>query len=108
MFDSLPDIAPSALLQGGAVTILAGVFWAVLRGVLVPGRMLNEMLRLHAERLTEEKARGDEWRSVAQAASARADEMGRQLDKLLEVGQTTNALIESLKRISPTQGGGRR
>jgi hypothetical protein len=107
VLEGLSDIAPTVWLQGGAVTVLVGVFWAVLRGGLVPGRVLNEMLRLHAERLAEANSRGDEWRQTAEAAAARADELGRQLDSLLEVGRTTTALIESLKRVTPQRGTGR-
>lgn len=96
---ALLDAIPSSLLaNAGAVGILAVAVLGVLRGWLVPGKSLDAMLAVHKERLDGEKARGDEWKGVAQTAIARADERDKQTEKLLEVVNTTIALMEALRR----------
>lgn len=95
MLEGLPA---SLLANAGAVGVLAVAVLGVLRGWLVPGRSLDAMLDLHKERLAEEKARGDEWRDAARVASSRADELQKQAEKLLEVVNTTVALLETLRR----------
>jgi hypothetical protein len=95
MLEGLPS---SLLANAGAVGILAVAVLGILRGWLVPGRSLDQMLALHKERLDQEKARGDEWRAVAETASARADERDRQTEKLLEVIASTSAVLGAVQR----------
>lgn len=102
----LEGIAPELLIQGGAATLLAAAVLGVMRGWLVPGSSVDKMLTLHGERLAEERARGDEWKAIATTAIAAAAEKDRQLEQLLEVGRTTNAFLDGLKR-SATTGGDR-
>lgn len=93
------DGLPSALLtNAGAVGILAVAVLGVLRGWLVPGKSLDAMLQVHKERLEQERARGDEWKGVAQTAIARADERDKQTEKLLEVVNVTLALMDTLRK----------
>lgn len=92
------------LAQGSAVTILGITVLGVLRGWLVPGRSLEQMLTLHAERLAEAHTRGDEWRQIAETAIAAGAEKDRQIEQLLEVGRTTNALLEGLRAASDGAG----
>lgn len=94
----LGDLPIALLTNAGAVGILAVAVLGVLRGWLVPGKSLDAMLSIHKERLTEEKARGDEWRATAQVAIQRADERDKQTEKLLEVVNTTIELMQSLRR----------
>lgn len=97
-------IAPEALMQGGAVAILAVAVLGILRGWLVPGTSMDKMLTLHGERLAEERARGDEWKEIATTALAAATEKDRQLDQLLEVGRTQVALLEGLRKSAAAGG----
>lgn len=102
----LEGLAPELLIQGGAATILAVTVLGIIRGWLVPGTSMDKMLTLHSERLAEERARGDEWKQIATTALTAAAAKDKQLDQLLEVGRTTNALVEGLRR-SAAAGGDR-
>lgn len=95
MLDGLPS---SLLANAGAVGILAVAVLGILRGWLVPGRSLDQMLNLHKERLEQEKARGDEWRGVAETATRRADERDKQTERLLEVIASTAAVMTAVQR----------
>lgn len=94
----LTEIPWNLLGNLGVGSIVAIAVLGVLRGWLVPGKSLDAMLAVHRERLDSEKARGDEWREVAQTAVARADERDKQTEKLLEVVNTTIALMDTLRR----------
>lgn len=94
----LAGITSSMIANMGAVGILAITVLGILRGWLVPGRSLDAMLALHEKRLAEVNARGDEWKTVAMKASERADERDKQAERLLEVVNTTIALMETLRR----------
>lgn len=96
----LEGIPADLLLQGGAATILAMAVLAIIRGILVPRTLLDKLLTLHAERLAEASERADEWKQIATTAMAAGAEKDRQLETLLEVGRTTNALLEGIKRAS--------
>lgn len=93
-------IPGEVVVQGGAVGVLILAVVGLMLGRIVPRRSVTDLLTLHAERLADEKARGDEWKATAKATEVRNDELARQLSELLEVGHTTNALIEGLKRAS--------
>lgn len=93
----LDNISPAWLANGPAVGLLIVIFLAVIRGWLLPRRTHDEMLKLHAERLAEERARGDQWKSAWEAERQRADEQEQQFKLVLESAKTTNAMIEGLK-----------
>jgi hypothetical protein len=109
----LQGISPAWLANGPAIGLLIMIFIAVIRGWLLPRATHVEMLKLHAERLTEERNRGDQWKTAWEAERQRADEQEQQFKLVLESARTTNAMIESLKalvepRHNPPTGGGRR
>jgi hypothetical protein len=91
-------IPGSVIVQGGAAGILAFVVLAVLLGKLHPDRTLDRIEKVHEKQLANEKARGDEWRARGDAQEQRNDILAQQLAELLEVGRTTNALIEGLRK----------
>ncbi len=93
---NLPNIGAGALV---VLTVLA-----IMRGWLVPGRQVDRLMKIHEDRLAEEKARGDEWRSAAAVASARNDELTRQVAQLQEVGRTTLGMIEGMKMAVEQRG----
>lgn len=95
------------LVQGGATAVLLFAVLGVLLGRLLPSRTLERIEHVHAERLAEEKARGDEWKAFGQAQGARNELLAEQLAELTEVGRTTNALIEGLRKASEQRAGRR-
>jgi hypothetical protein len=103
-------IPGTIIVQGGAVTVLLVVVLAIVTGRLVPRKVLIDVRKDRDARLKErdalvlaERARGDEWRAAAQAQDARNDVQSQQIQQLMEIGRTTNALIEGLKRASAEQ-----
>jgi hypothetical protein len=94
----LTGVPASLLANAGAVGILAIAVLGVLRGWLVPGKSLDKLLTLHAERLAQEKERGDEWKEVARLATQRADERDKQTERLLDVINSTVTVLEALRR----------
>ncbi len=94
----LLGIPGDVIVQGGAAGVLLLTVLLLFSGWLVPARWLDKMLELHKERLGDEKARGDEWRATAKSEEERNRLLTEQMNELLEVGRTTNALIEGLKR----------
>lgn len=94
----LLGIPGPVLVQGGAASVLLFAVLGVLLGRLLPSKTLERIEHVHAERLAEEKARGDEWKAFGQAQGARNEVLAHQLAELTEVGRTTNALIEGLKQ----------
>jgi hypothetical protein len=107
IFTAIPADVLANLGSGGIVVLTV---ISILRGWLVPARSMNQILSVHEERLLQERSRGDEWKSAAQAAAERNDELASQLFALQEVGRTTNALIEGLRSAaglahSPGRGG---
>jgi hypothetical protein len=97
--DGLLNGVTSGLLANlSAVGVLSIAVLGILRGWLVPGRLLDAMLAVHEKRLAELNARGDEWKAVAIRATERADERDKQTERLLEVVNTTITLMETLRR----------
>lgn len=86
------------IVQGGASALLLFVGLLVILGFLPSRRELRDVRADRDARLREEKARGDEWRAVAKAQDERNDVLAAQLVELLEVGRTTNAFIDGLRR----------
>jgi len=76
MFDSV-----TPWLQGGAVTILAGVVWMLFTGRLIPRR-------IHEQAVARERERGDDWRDAYKAADARADLLDKQMGEVLSFVRT--------------------
>lgn len=110
--DWLAGLSPAWLANGPAIGLLVMIFIAVIRGWLLPRGTHDEMLKLHAERLSEERTRGDQWRTAWEAERQRADELEQQFKLVLESAKTTNAMIESLKALvqprTTPPGGSRR
>lgn len=100
-------IPGAVILQGGAAGILSFAVIAVLLGKLHPDRTLDRIEKVLTDRLTEEKARGDEWKAFGQAQGERNELLAQQLAELTEVGRTTNALIEGIKQVSDQRSGRR-
>ncbi len=91
-------IPGEVIVQGGAAAVLLFAVLAIFSGLLVPARWLDRMLEVNEKRLGDANARGDEWRATAKSEEERNRLLTEQMNELLEVGRTTNALIEGLKR----------
>lgn len=100
-------IPGAVIVQGGAVGVLFIAILLVLLGRLHPDRTLDRIERVHAKQLADEKARGDEWRAFGQAQEKRNEVLAQQLAELTEIGRTTNAFLEGLKRASEQRSGRR-
>lgn len=91
-------IPGDVFMQGGAIGIVTAAVLSMFRGWLVPKTSLDAVLTVQEKRLDGERVRGDEWKATAAFERARNEELSRQLNDLLEVGRTTQALIEGLNR----------
>jgi hypothetical protein len=100
-------IPGAILVQGGAVGVLFFAVLAVLLGKLHPDRTLDRIEKVHTDRLAQEKTRGDEWKAFGQAQGERNELLAQQLAELTEVGRTTNALIEGLRKATEQRSGRR-
>lgn len=100
-------IPGTVIVQGGAVGVLFFAVLAVLLGKLHPDRTLDRIEKVNNDRLAVEKTRGDEWKAFGEAQGQRNELLAQQLAELTEVGRTTNALIEGLKRASEQRTGRR-
>lgn len=96
-------IPGSIVMQGGAAGVLLLVVMGIVFGRLVPVRTLDRIEKVLTDRLAEEKIRGDEWKAYGQAQAERNEVLARQIAELTEVGRTTNALIEGLKKATETR-----
>jgi hypothetical protein len=97
MADWLAGIPAAWPATGSLAGLLVLNVVAVISGRLVPAKTLEKFLLLHAQRLAEEKARGDQWRAAWEVERQRADEQAKSFDLVLEAARTTNALVEGLK-----------
>lgn len=93
-------VAGEVIVQGGAAAVLLLVGLLIVLGFLPSRREVRDLRADRDARLAEEKARGDEWRAAAQAQDERNDVLTGQVAELLEIGRTTNSLIEGLRRAS--------
>lgn len=90
-------VAGEVIVQGGAASVLLLIGILIVLGFLPSRREVRDIRADRDARLAEEKARGDEWRAAARAQDERNDVLAGQLVELLDVGRTTNALIEGLR-----------
>lgn len=97
----LDGLSP-AVVQGGAVVTLGLVFLtlfgAIWKGLLFTKPGVEKMLELQEKRVQEAIAREKEWRDVATAWQATAQEAIGQKEDLMEQGRTVIALINSIPR----------
>jgi hypothetical protein len=100
-------IPGTVLVQGGAVGILTFVVLAIVLGKLHPDRTLDRIEKVHDKELAAANSRGDEWKARGDAQERRNEVQAQQLAELLEVGRTTNALIEGLRRATEQRTGRR-
>lgn len=95
---------------GWSAVALAAVI-AILRGLLVPKvsvdallalhqKALDQTHALHKERLEQAERRGDEWKSVAEKASARADSFSSQNETMLGAITETTKLLGAMRRVA--------
>lgn len=91
-------IPGAVLIRGGAVAVLGFVVLAIIAGKLVPRKVVEDVRADRDARLEEANKRGDEWRAAAEAQDARNDLQAQQIQQLLDIGRTTNALVEGLTK----------
>jgi hypothetical protein len=103
----LLGIPSTVLVQGGAAAVLLLAVLLILLGRLHPDRTLDRIEKVHTDRLAQEKTRGDEWKAFGQAQGERNELLAQQLAELTEVGRTTNALIEGLRKATEQRSGRR-
>lgn len=85
IFDTIP---PELLAGGGFASLTIAAFWFVFTGRLVPGRVYAEM-----------RDDRDAWRKVAEARAAENQVTGRQLERVLEQGETVERVVRSLQAL---------
>jgi hypothetical protein len=96
-------VSGEVIVQGGAAGVLLLIVLGICFGWIVPSRIVTRLERGAAERLAQEKARGDEWRAYGEAQAERNDVLTEQVNALAEGARTTNALIEGLKQATETR-----
>lgn len=91
---SLPGWAADA---GAAAFIGLSMAVAIMRGWLVPGRTVDRLIEAERAAAAAEKARADEWRTVAEAAARRAEQADAQAGTLTAELATQTALLRSIR-----------
>lgn len=86
------------LVNGSAVTLLAGVVMAILRGLLVPRATLDVLREDLGKRVDTAEATAEQWRQVAMINS-------RQVDALLIVARVTEQTMRALPSVSESTDG---
>jgi len=96
---------PGWIFDAGAAAFVGmSLFVAILRGWLVPVGTVNKIEGTFERVIVTERTRADEWRGVAQAAQALADQTQRSLDQamaqnavLIAQGETHTQLLRSIR-----------
>lgn len=84
------------VVQGSAVTILAGVVLAIIRGWLVPRKTLEDVRADRDARVAAAEAREEQWRQAYLTGQDTIRQLTQQHDELLEIGRTNSAVIQAL------------
>lgn len=92
----------SSLIQGLSavgllVLILIGVLKAFQKGLIYVRPQIDELLKVHEERVKDAKEREGQWRDVAEKWQTTAQEAISNNDADLQQGKTIIALLESVR-----------
>ncbi len=92
------DIPNTVITNGGAAGILALAVLAVLRGWLVPRKVLEEAREDREARLVDMRQQVDDWKAAFQASEQRATVLAGQVGELLELARATDEFVRSVPR----------
>ncbi len=95
--DDLISGLPNGVLTNlSAAGILAMTVLGILRGWLVPRKVLEEARADREARLSDMRAQVDDWKAAFQAADARATVLAGQVGELLELARATDEFVRAL------------
>jgi hypothetical protein len=78
------------LLNGGAIGVLTGVFWAIVRGHLVPKQVMED-------RVKEAYKQADMWEQTSKFFQAALEKKDQVATAQLETAKTLDGLITALR-----------
>jgi hypothetical protein len=90
------DVIPPELFTGGGLAgLVATAVWMIYTGRLVPRRVYEDM-----------KTERDDWKKAAETRSEQNAAIGKQVEKLVEQGQTAERAMLSLQTLVQQIRGG--
>ena len=98
IWSALARLGWEPLAIGLLLTILAAFVRAVLRGLLVPRSVLDDVRTDRAERLRELAAERDQWRKAHEVSEQTRTIMAQQQERLLSTTELTNQMLTSIKQ----------
>jgi hypothetical protein len=99
----------SVALQGGAGALVVAFVTLVFTGKVVPGKVVDRLIRAYEQRITEKDEQIRLWRDAHDTVKKANDALISQLYQSLEIGRTTNSVLRAMDPLtpaaSPTPGG---
>lgn len=92
------DIPNSLVGQLSAAGLLAVVVLAIVRGWLVPRKVLEEARADRERQIEDAKAQCADWKAAFQAAEQARQVLAGQVDELLELARATDEFIRTTPR----------
>jgi len=86
------------LVFGGIGSCIVSVLTGLIRGWIVPGRVVDRLDQAHARQVEFEKRRGDEYKAAWEASDQRGDLLASQVSELLSIGRNTASVLSSLQQ----------
>jgi uncharacterized protein YjiS (DUF1127 family) len=84
----------------GITGFVAAAIYSIYRGSWTPARTVTELTKMRDERIKELAAERDDWKHTALANMEIMREQGTQVEELLELAKTGNALMRALNDIA--------
>lgn len=86
--------------QGGAVAVLAWVFYLVVTGRLRPERLIQEIRVDRDARITEAREQAGIWKQAYETEHAARMEQESAIRETLEVTRTVEHLVRALREVA--------
>lgn len=101
------------VVQGGALAILLAVLWWFFRmiatGALVPRKVVDDMITVHADRLADKRDQIAEWREAHRISEVAREKQDTALREALELAKVTEAAMRGFRsaaeRLADQEGG---
>ena len=87
-----PFLAPGTV--GGCIVL---VLVGLIRGWIVPGRVVDRLDKAHERQVEFERRRGDEYKAAWEASDSRGDLLAGQVSELLLIGRNSASALTSIQ-----------
>lgn len=107
------DWSALPVVQGGALVVLLALLWRfynqVSSGALVPRKVVDDMITVHADRLADKRDQITEWREAHRISEVAREKQDTALREALELAKVTEAAMRGFRsaaeRLADQEGG---